>query len=123
MKMSEGFSLPVYCVYDENKVPFQINDSYGDLLIDGESTCDETNYELIAHAINNHDRLAKENQQLREALSESQNVMNTLGLIMFNGKYSKNEKLDRINRMIGVHMNDIYTSNKQLLSQLEAKDE
>ena len=39
-------------------------------MIDGESTCDETNYELVAYAINNHDRLTEENKRLRGLLAK-----------------------------------------------------
>lgn len=70
MKMSEGFSLPVKCVFDEDGVPFQIDDSHGDLLIDGERTCDETNFELVAHAINNHDRLVNLETDRKNAISK-----------------------------------------------------
>ncbi|CAH9015469.1 hypothetical protein VP142E351_P0050 [Vibrio phage 142E35-1] len=70
MKMSEGFSLPVNCVFDEDGVPFQIDDSHGDLLIDGEQTCYETNFELVAHAINNHDRLVNLETDRKNAISK-----------------------------------------------------
>lgn len=66
MKVSEAFTLPLACIYDEDGVPFQVVDPYNDLVIDGESTCDETNYDVVVYAINNHDRLTEENAKLRQ---------------------------------------------------------
>lgn len=57
MKMSECFTLPVACIYDEDGVPFQIVDPYNDLVIDGEDTFEEINFDAVAMAINNHDAL------------------------------------------------------------------
>lgn len=76
MKVSEVFTLPLACIYDEDGVPFQVVDPYNDLVIDGESTCDETNYEVIVQAINNHDRLTEENAKLREVLERLVNPDN-----------------------------------------------
>ena len=67
MKMKDVFKLPMLC---EDGVPFQIDDSHGDLLIDGERTCDETNFELVAHAINNHDRLVELETDRKNAISK-----------------------------------------------------
>ncbi len=70
------------------------------------------------------DSLSEQNKRLREALIESQKIMNTVGMIMTEDKYSKGAKIGRLSSLIDIHMNDIFTSNKELLAELgRFKDE
>lgn len=83
-----------------------------------------SSYELARKLLlcgQSRDVLSEQNSRLREALSQSQQIMNTLGLIMLDDKYSKAEKVVRINSMIDIHMNDIFTSNKELLAELKGE--
>lgn len=63
------------------------------------------------------DRLGQENAELREALQESQKVMNTFGLIHGSSKYSKAEKCKRAENLMRIHMDDIFLANKELLNK------
>ncbi len=71
-----------------------------------------------AHAIKNHDRLVEENKKLREALEKSQRLMNAFGMIMVDVKRPKEDTINKLNRLISVHMDDLFSSNKKLLSEL-----
>ncbi len=80
--------------------------------------------ECVNHQKTSLDKLHEENKRLREALIESQKIMNTVGMIMTEDKYSKGAKIGRLSSMIDIHMNDIFTSNKELLAELgRFKDE
>ena len=77
LKMSEVFDLPV------SVDGFNLND--GHLGAEGDTTIANFDYEFVsdlsesmahhaAHAINNHDRLAEENAELREAFKELKSI-------------------------------------------------
>ncbi|HFG1935093.1 TPA: hypothetical protein ACGF3Q_001522 [Vibrio cholerae] len=72
----------------------------------------------IAIAVNNHDRLVEENKKLHEALEKSQRLMNAFGMIMVDVKRPKEDTINKLNRLISVHMDDLFSSNKKLLSEI-----
>ncbi|QBJ01015.1 hypothetical protein Rostov7_00095 [Vibrio phage Rostov 7] len=65
------------------------------------------------------DQLTEEKQTLYKALKESQKLMNAFGMIMLDTKRTKSDTIDQLNRLITVHMDDLFASNKKLLSELE----
>lgn len=68
-------------------------------------------------------QLTEEKQILYKALKESQKLMNAFGMIMVDTKRPKADTIDRLNRLIDVHMDDLFKSNKKLLSELEQPSE
>lgn len=73
--------------------------------------------DMIGKQANTIQGLIGKNEELREALKNSQQVMNTFGLIHGNGKFSKNEKCQRASKLIENHMDDIFIKNKELLTR------
>lgn len=72
-------------------------------------------YDAIDHAINNHDTLTEQVKQLREALVDSQRLINSIGIIHFNNGYSDNEKHKLVKITFDFHGDDIFLTNKKLL--------
>ncbi|ENV1281856.1 hypothetical protein ACE25E_002492 [Vibrio cholerae] len=66
----------------------------------------------------NHDRLVEENKRLHEALEKSQRLMNAFGMIMLDVKRPKEDTINKLNRLISTHMDDLFSSNKKLLSEI-----
>lgn len=79
--------------------------------------------EMIGKQTNMLNDLHSENAELREALKNSQQAMNTFGMIHGNGKYSNNEKCQRADKLIENHMDGIFTKNKDLLTNYKVKGE
>ncbi|CAH9013109.1 coil containing protein [Vibrio phage 455E52-1] len=79
--------------------------------------------DMIDKQTNTIQGLICENEKLRDALKRSQQVMNTFGLIHGNGKFSKSEKCQRADKLIEIHMDDIFTVNKSLLAKLNQEGE
>lgn len=100
--MSHGFSLPVKCVFDEDGIPFQIDDSFGDLLIDGESTCDETNYELVAHAINTHDYHVNRISDLERQLKAEREINDRLRVVETERAVRNDELYEALGKLLDV---------------------
>ncbi|CAM0024688.1 hypothetical protein VPHK121_0009 [Vibrio phage K121] len=78
---------------------------------------------MIDKQTNTIQELICENEKLRDALKSSQQVMNTFGLIHGNGKFSKSEKCQRADKLIEIHMDDIFIANKNLLAKLNQEGE
>ncbi|HAS7881641.1 TPA: hypothetical protein I7566_05185 [Vibrio cholerae] len=117
MKMSDFFALPVYSgtqdVHIINKAKPCIVSGTNTVLV-----ARPKYIEAAIHAINNHDRLVEENKKLREALEKSQRLMNAFGMIMVDVKRPKEDTINKLNRLISVHMDDLFSSNKKLLSEI-----
>ncbi|KAA1217093.1 hypothetical protein AWJ09_04325 [Vibrio cholerae] len=64
------------------------------------------------------DKLTEEHKKLREALEKSQRLMNAFGMIMVDVKRPKEDTINKLNRLISVHMDDLFSSNKKLLSEI-----
>lgn len=64
-----------------------------------------------------NEQLAKDKAELVEALQESQQVMNTFGFIHGNATYSAKEKDKRAQRLMNVHMDNIFIKNSELLEK------
>ncbi|AUR86342.1 coil containing protein [Vibrio phage 1.084.O._10N.261.49.F5] len=118
LKMSDVFKLPLVPVDYQNG----IEGSDGNIIVSG----DEHHREKVAmcHAINSHDKLTaelaeakSEIDRLRDALTQSQKVMNTFGLIHGDKSYSHKEKCARAETLIDRYMDDAFTTNKQLLNK------
>ncbi|ELT7568141.1 hypothetical protein R9Y00_000068 [Vibrio cholerae] len=77
--------------------------------------------EAAVLAVKNHDRLVEENKKLHEALEKSQRLMNAFGMIMVDVKRPKEDTINKLNRLISVHMDDLFSSNKKLLSEISGE--
>ena len=62
-------------------------------------------------------QLAKDNEELVEALQKSQQVMNTFGFIHGNATYSAKEKDKRAQHLMNAHMDNIFIKNSDLLEK------
>lgn len=81
---------------------------------DYHSNCEQD--DAIEIAVLNHDNLV-------EQLTNSQHCINAIGIIMTNSDYTPKEKVQKIKGLMGIHVNETFAKNRELLSQLKGNEQ